>query len=149
MKASFSYEPVHYSVTLNHLSFTGTSPDLRVANLTGRGGTRATISTWRTSRLQTPDSALTVDGVVRNYLRHTRSQSVGYDARHVSLPEFARVVPALKGYDLHPAFTLKTQRALDTLRVSLDWPIRGGRDRGHLTTDVQSPEFAAQGDVSS
>ena len=52
--------------------------------------------------LKTPQSSLTIDGVVRNYLS-SPSLQVTLTAPKMSLPEFGRVLPAVQGYDLHPA----------------------------------------------
>jgi hypothetical protein len=147
LKGAFSYEPVHYSATIDRLSVTAASPDLRVASLTGRIGTRDDDLHLENVRLKTAGSTVAIDGVVGNYLR-TPQLNMTVTTPGLSVPEFAGVVPALKGYDLHPQFTLKTSGPLDRLRVSLDERSEAGAITANVTTDVQAPGFGAQGDVS-
>src|SRR5262249_2216982 len=119
VKGGFAYAPVHYSVTLDSLAFTGTAPDLTVEKLTGRFGTRQDDLNVEKLFLQTPQSSLTIDGVVRNYLS-TPSLQVTASAPKFSLPEFAGVLPVLRGYDLHPVFDVKATGLQESLEMALN-----------------------------
>ncbi len=68
VKAGFEYAPVHYSVTLKQFGFVGKAPDLTIQNLAGRIGTRDDDLTVEKLFLQTAQSSVTFDGVIRNYL---------------------------------------------------------------------------------
>src|SRR5829696_1373351 len=68
VKAGFEYQPVHYSVTLDRFAFSGRAPDLTVQKLTGRLGTRGDDFNVEKLFLQTAQSSIAIDGVLRNYL---------------------------------------------------------------------------------
>jgi translocation and assembly module TamB len=65
LNAGFLYEPVHYSLTLEQFSFAGKDPDLTVGKLTGRLGVRDENLHVESLLLQTADSSVTIDGVIR------------------------------------------------------------------------------------
>ena len=145
--AGFEYEPVHYSVTLNQFSFTGHAPDLAVQNLAGRFGARNDDLHVEKLFLQTPQSALTVDGVIRGYLA-TPSLELTVSAPTFSLPEFAPVVLALRGYDLHPTFDVKTEGRQDALKLALNVQSEAGDAHGVVTADFKSPDLGVGGEVN-
>src|SRR5262249_54049059 len=61
-------EPVHYSLTLDHVSFNGRSPSLSLHNLTGKLAVRDDNLYMENVKLGTGESSVTVDGVVEQYL---------------------------------------------------------------------------------
>jgi len=117
VKAGFAYAPVHYSQTLDRVALNGHAPDLAVQALTGRVGTRDDDLNVEKLFLQTPQSSLTIDGVVRHYLSNPSLQ-VTVSAPKLSLPEFAAVLPSIKGYDLHPTFDVKASGEQNDLRLA-------------------------------
>jgi len=147
VKAGFEYAPVHYSVTLDRFTFNGHAPDLAVQQLTGRFGTRDDDLNVEKLFLQTAQSSMTVDGVVRNYLAKPSLQ-VTVSAPKFSLPEFAGVVPPLRGYELHPTFDVKATGSPSDLQLALNVTSEAGAVHGTLTTDAKAPDLNARGDVS-
>jgi autotransporter translocation and assembly factor TamB len=147
VKAGFEYAPVHYSVTLDRLAFNGHAPDLTVRNLAGRFGTRDDDFNLEKVFLQTPQSSLTVDGVIRNYLS-TPSLQMTASAPNFSLPEFAPVFPILAGYDIHPAFDVKVSGPQDRLLFAMNVSSEAGAVHGVLTTDLKAPGFDARGEAT-
>jgi autotransporter translocation and assembly factor TamB len=145
-KAAFAYAPVHYSLTLNQLSFSGSSPALTVTRFTGGIATRDDDLNVQKIVLQTASSSVTVDGVVHNYTG-TPSRQLTASAHSVSLPEFAGVLPVLQGYNLHPAFDAKAEGPLDRLRLALDAKSEAGAVNGSVTLDLQAPDIGATGTV--
>jgi autotransporter translocation and assembly factor TamB len=146
-KAGFEYEPVHYSLTLDALQFAGKAPDLTVTKLAGRIGTRDDNLNVEKLSLQTAQSSVTIDGVVRNYLQNPSLQ-VTVSAPKVSLPEFGGVLPALRGYDLHPSLDLKATGPQDNLTLAVTARSEAGNVNGTITADAKEPDFAAKGDVN-
>ncbi len=146
-KAAYAYEPVHYSLTLDQLSFTAASPSLSVADLTGRLGVRNDDLNVEKLTLRTADSTATIDGVVHNYLGDPNLQ-VTLSAPRVSLPELSGVLPALRGYALHPAIDLKADGKQSALTLTLNQKSEAGNVSGRLTADVLAPNYAARGDLS-
>src|SRR3954468_16477603 len=147
VKAGFEYAPVHYSVTLDRFAFSGKAPDLTVQNLTGRAGTRDDDLNVEKLFLQTAQSSVTIDGVVRKYLS-TPTLQLTVSSPKLSLPEFAGVVPPLKGYDLHPTFDVKATGAQSNLQLAFNVTSEAGGAHGLLTTDAQAPDLNAKGNVS-
>ena len=147
VKAGFEYAPVHYSLTLDRLSFAGKAPDLTVTQLAGRVGTREDTLNVEKLSLQTTQSSVTIDGVIRDYLNNPSLQ-VTVSAPRLSLPEFAGVLPPVRGYDLHPSLNLKAAGPQDTLEVTLDEKSEAGAVQGTIVTDVKAPDFGARGDAT-
>jgi autotransporter translocation and assembly factor TamB len=147
VKAGFEYAPVHYSVTLDQFSFAGKAPDLTVQKLTGRAGTRDDDLNVEKMLLQTAQSSVTIDGVVRNYLSNPSLQ-LTVSSPKLSLPEFAGVVPPLQGYNLHPTFDVKATGAQSNLQLAFNVTSEAGGAHGTLTTDAKAPDLNAKGNVS-
>ena len=148
VKAGFEYAPVHYSVTLERLSFAGAAPDLAVRNLSGRIGTRDDELHIEKLSLQTAQSSLTVDGLVRNYLS-APSLQVTASSPTLSLPEFGGVLPVVQGYDLHPVFDVKAEGPQDATRLALNVKSEAGGINGTVTADLKAPDLGVAGDVTT
>lgn len=148
VKAGFEYAPVHYSVTLDRLSFHGKAPDLTVQNLAGRIATREDDLHVEKLLLQTAQSSLTIDGVVRNYLA-APSMQITATSPGLSLPELGGVLPVVQGYDLHPAFDVKAEGLQESLNLGLNVKSEAGSVTGILTADLQAPNIAVKGDVDA
>jgi hypothetical protein len=144
VKAGFLYEPVHYSLTLDNLSMRATGPDLTLEKLSGRFGERDDRVNVEKLTLKTAESEVTIDGAVENYLKDPTLQMT-VTSRRLSLPEFARVLPALGGYILHPELTLKAAGRQRDLAIDLKARSEAGAIDGRITADLQAPDFAAKG----
>ena len=66
----------------------------------------------------------------------------------LSLPEFARGIPALGGVTLQPAFELKLDGPLNRLGVDLNVRSTAGQVTGKLLGDLLVPDRSVTGDVS-
>jgi TamB, inner membrane protein subunit of TAM complex len=144
-RASFGYAPVHYSVDIENLSFTSRSPDLTLQQLAGKLSVRDDNLYLQNLVVSTPGSSITVDGVVEQYLR-TRVVKLTTTG-HVSLPEIGRVVPAVSGYALHPAFDIKANGPGGALTLDLDVRSEAGNIQGVMTADLTAPRLGVAGDV--
>src|SRR5260221_1036539 len=147
VKAGFEYAPVHYSLTLQELSFVGKAPDLTVRNLAGRIGTRDDDLHVENLFLQTPQSSVTVDGVLHNYLTDPSLQ-VTVSAPAFSLPELGGVFPFMSGYGLHPAFDVKADGLQSSLKLAVNVRSEAGTASGTVTADLKEPNLGVRGDVS-
>lgn len=145
VKAAFAYAPVHYSVTLDHLSFRGSSPDLSVKQLAGKLAVRDDNLYVDGMVLSTAETSMTIDGVIERYLRTPVVK--GTTTGQLSLPEIGRVVPAAAGYNLHPVVTLKADGPAERLSLDMDVRSEAGSVRGQVTADVHAPDFGVRGDV--
>jgi len=146
LKGTFEYAPVHYSVNVDHLSFRGSSPDVKLQQLTGKLAIRDDNVYVQDVALTTSESSLTLSGVIEQYLATPVVKLT--TSGHVSLPEIGRVVPAASGYNLHPTLNIKADGPAERLGLTVDVKSEAGNIRGTLMTDVQAPNFAARGDVN-
>ena len=145
IKASYQYEPVHYSVVVDRVSMRTASPQFALTELTGKVAVRDDNLYIDKMSLRTTESSMTIDGVIEDYLQTpiVKLTTTG----DVSLPEIGRVVPAAAGYGLHPKFSVKASGPADRLALDLDLRSEAGNVRGKLTTDVKAPGLAARGTV--
>jgi hypothetical protein len=147
VKGSFAYAPVHYSVTIERFAFSGKAPDLTVTQLTGALATREDDLNVNKLFLQTPESAVSIDGVIHDYLA-SPSMQVTVSAPKLSLPEFGGVFPVVKGYNLHPSFDVKADGPQDRLQMAVNVKSEAGTVSGKLTADLRAPDLGVRGDVS-
>ena len=147
IKAGYEYAPVHYSVTLDRVQFSASEPSLVVKQLSGRIGTREDNLHLEKLSLKTADSGVVIDGAINNYLK-SPSLQLTVTSPLMSLPEFSAVVPALRGYDLHPSFDVKANGRQDSLRLDVTAKSEAGNITGTLAADALSPNYAARGDVA-
>lgn len=145
LKAAYEYEPVHYTLTLDHVSFRATSPELSVGKLSGKLAVRDDNFYIDQLRINTAETTLAVDGVIENYLQAPviKITTTG----NISLPEIGRVVPAAAQYDLHPVVDIKANGTADRLGLDLNVRSEAGNIVGQLTADVEGPAMGAEGDV--
>jgi autotransporter translocation and assembly factor TamB len=146
LKAGFEYAPVHYTVTIDRLGFRGTSPDLTMQQLAGALALRDDNLYLQGLSFKTSETSLTLDGVIERYLsdRVLKLTTTGT----LALPEIGRIVPALAGYDLHPAVRVKTDGPASAMKLNVDVKSEAGNVRGQVTTDLVAPTLAVRGDVN-
>jgi autotransporter translocation and assembly factor TamB len=143
IKAGYAYEPVHYSVSMDHLSFRASSPSLAVGELAGKIAVRDDNLYIDDLRIKTANSSIRVDGVVEHYLQtpNVKLTTTG----QVSTSEIGGVVPAAAEYRLQPAFDIKAEGPAERLSLDLNVRSEAGNVRGQVTADVQGPAMGAKG----
>lgn len=146
IKAGYEYEPVRYSLTLDHLSFRGSSPSLVMGELAGKIAVRDDNLYIENLEINTADSVMRVDGVIEQYLDRPLIKVT--TTGNVSLAEIGRVVPEVAEYQLNPAFDIKANGPADGLALELDVRTEAGNVRGQITADVQGPATGAQGTLN-
>src|SRR5215204_1291671 len=147
LKAGYEYAPVHYSLTLEQFQFTATEPQLALQQLSGRIGTREDNLNIEKLAVRTADSSVTIDGTVTSYLK-SPSLQLTVTSPLLSLPELSAVLPALRGYNLHPSLDVKANGRQDQLQLDLDVRSEAGNVAGRLAADTLAPDFAARGDLN-
>jgi translocation and assembly module TamB len=146
LRGSFEYEPVHYSLVIDHASLRTTSPDVVLEELTTKVAVRDDDVFIEAFRLRTAESTLAVDGVVEDYLA---TPVLGVTTTgNVSLAEIGRIVPAAAEYPLTPQFTVSASGPLTQLELDLDVQSEAGDVRGQVTADLQAPQYAVRGTVN-
>jgi autotransporter translocation and assembly factor TamB len=145
VKASYEYEPVRYTLVIDHLSFRGAEPQLQVGQLAGKISVRDDNVYVEQLKLNTAESTLTVDGVVEQYLKKPVVKLT--TSGRLSVPEIGRVVPAATGYQLHPGFEIRANGPADRLALDLNLRSEAGNVQGQLTADVEGPAMGAEGSL--
>src|SRR6185437_3182465 len=146
-RMSFQYEPVHYTLKVSHISLRGEEPVIGINDLSGTLAIKDDTVFIDKLALRTEESSLSADGEIRNYLT-TPVFNVQMSSDKTSLPELARVVPALAGVKLQPAFELKTSGPLNHLGVEMNVRSSAGQAIGELAADLVEPGQSVSGNLS-
>ena len=146
-RLSFKYEPVRYSIEISHVSFRGSDPVLALNTLSGGISVKDDTLFVDKLALRTPESSLSFDGEVQNYLT-TPNFRLSVSSDKLSIPEIARIVPALAGVRLQPSFNIKTDGPLDRLGVEMNVQSSAGVASGKIVADLVSPGQSVRGDLS-
>ncbi|HXE81664.1 MAG TPA: translocation/assembly module TamB domain-containing protein, partial [Vicinamibacterales bacterium] len=112
----FDYEPVRYTADIGHLSFRTSDPEFTLEELSGRLAVADDTVRLENLAIRTTESALRLDAVVREYQDEPVIEAAASSDK-LALDEIARIVPALRGYTLQPAFAMKASGPLDALNV--------------------------------
>jgi autotransporter translocation and assembly factor TamB len=144
---SFEYEPVHYTIELDHLSLSTHDPAFVLQELAGHISVRDDALHVSDLSMRTAESALHVEGIVEQYSTAPVLR-LGATGDRLSLPEFGRLLPALREYELRPAFRVDANGPLEALRLGLDVDAQeAGRIQGQVTADVTAPTYGVRGDL--
>ncbi|HEY3044363.1 MAG TPA: translocation/assembly module TamB domain-containing protein [Vicinamibacterales bacterium] len=146
-KLAFHYAPVRYTIDITQLSFRGSDPDIALNELSGGVSVRNDTVYVDKVALRTAESSLSIDGAVQQYLT-TPVVNMEVSSDKLSLPEMARLVPALAGIRLQPAFEVKLDGPLDHLKVDMNVRSSAGQMTGTVVADVKMPGQSAAGTVS-
>ena len=146
-RLSFKYEPVRYSIEITHVSFRGSEPALALNALSGGIAVKDDTLFVQKLALRTPETSLSFDGAIQNYLtRPVFRLSISSDK--LSVPEIARIVPALSGIGLQPSFNVKTDGPLDRLAVEMHVQSSAGAASGTFVADLEEPGQSVKGNLS-
>src|SRR5207247_3692863 len=146
-KMSFKYEPVRYSIEITHVSFRGTEPSIALNALSGGIAVHDDAVHVERLTLRTAETSLSIDGAVQNYL--TRPfLNLQVNADKLSLPEIARLVPALAGVKLEPQVRVKLDGPLDRLGIDMNVQSTAGALAGRMVADIEAPGQSVRGDLS-
>jgi autotransporter translocation and assembly factor TamB len=146
-KLSFKYEPVRYSIEITHVSFRGTEPSIALNALSGGVSVHDDAVNIDKLALRTSETSLSVDGAVQNYLTKP-NLNLQISSDKLSIPEIARLVPALAGVKLQPAFEIKLNGPLDQLGVDMNVRSSAGEAVGKIVADILEPVQAVRGDLT-
>src|SRR5438132_5055220 len=146
-KFNFKYEPVRYSIEITHVSFRGSDPAIALNALSGGVSVRDDTVFVDKLALRTEETSVAVDGAVQQYLTKPVFK-LQISSDKLSLPEIARVVPALAGVRLQPAFQVKLDGPLDRLGVEMNVQSSAGEAYGKVLADVMTPGQSVAGDIS-
>ena len=143
----FEYDPVNYTVRIGHLSFDSPDRAFRLADLSGTVSTKNDSVFFDRLAIRTAESSLAIDGNVRSYQR-TPTLDLKVSSDKLALAEIARLVPALRGYALQPAFEVTAKGPLSRLRLAFNTRSSAGQVDGDVVTDVTVPERRIDGSIN-
>ena len=93
-------------VTISHVSLRAHEPSLGINDLSGRIVRTPNQLHFQNVALRTEESSLRIAGTVNNIEGSAAAIDIAVSSDKLSLQEFARIVPALRGYEMQPAFEL-------------------------------------------
>ena len=138
---------MRYTIEVTQVSFRGSDPEIAVNALSGGVSVQDDTVYVEQLALRTAETSLSIDGVLEQYLTNpTVNMQISSDK--VSLPEMARLVPALAGIRLQPAFELKLNGPMDRLGVDMNVRSSAGQMNGNVVADLKAPGQSAAGTVS-
>ncbi|HEY2906959.1 MAG TPA: translocation/assembly module TamB domain-containing protein [Vicinamibacterales bacterium] len=146
-KLNFKYEPVRYSIEITHVSFRGSEPEIALNALSGGVAVRDDSIFVDKLALRTAESSVSIDGAVQQYLTKPVFK-LQISSDKLSIPEIARVVPALANVRLQPAFEIKADGPLDKLTVDMHVRSSAGLVDGKILADVMAPGQSVNGDIT-
>jgi translocation and assembly module TamB len=146
-RMAFKYEAVRYSIVLKQVSFRGSDPAIGLNQLSGGVAVRDDTLFVDKLSLRTQESTLAIDGAVRTYLTKP-VLSVQISSDQLSLSEIARLVPALAGVRLQPAFELHLSGPADQLRVGMNVRSSAGQATADVIADLVAPGRSVVGDIA-
>src|SRR3954468_2743972 len=146
-KLAVKYEPQRYSIEITHVSFRGSEPALTLNALSGGVSVKDDTVFVDKLALRTSETSLSIDGAVQNYLT-APVFNLQVSSDKLSIPEIARLVPALAGIRLQPSFNIKANGPLDRLGVEMNVQSSAGTASGKFVADVAAPGQSVQGDLS-
>jgi autotransporter translocation and assembly factor TamB len=146
-KLNFKYEPVRYSIEITHVSFRGSDPEIALNALSGGVAVREDTVFVEKLALRTAESSVSIDGAVQHYLTKPVFK-LQISSDKLSVPEIARVLPALAGVRLQPAFEVKADGPLDKLGVDMHVRSSAGLVDGKVVADLAAPGQSVNGDIT-
>jgi autotransporter translocation and assembly factor TamB len=137
------------TVAIGHVSLRAAEPAIGVNSLSGTITRTENTVTLENISLRTEETSLRVNGTVRNIEGGTREFNLTATSDKFDVEEISRLIPALRGYKMQPAFEVTATGPLD--RLSVDVNVREqnlGGVVGDLTVDAAGPDRRVAGRVS-
>ncbi|HEY8551765.1 MAG TPA: translocation/assembly module TamB domain-containing protein [Vicinamibacterales bacterium] len=146
-KAAFEYEPVDFTLDLDHLSFRADAPALALNSLSGRISARGRDLHLDRLAVRTAESSMQLDAVVRDY-PGTPGVEARFGADRLTLRELGPWVPALARSPLQPTVEAKASGPLGDLRAELTVASDAGNVRAEIRADADDSPLRAAGTLA-
>lgn len=136
-------------VRIAHVSLRAEEPRFGINDLSGRIVRSPNQLHFENVSLRTEESSLRVNGTLHNIEDGSPAVDLTASSEKLALDEIARVVPALRGLTMQPAFEVTAKGPADRMAVDLN-----ARDKtvghiiGDLTVDALEPERRVAGAVT-
>ncbi len=136
------------TIDIAHVSLRAIGPDLGVNALSGVIRRTDTGVVFENVALRTEETWLARDGTLTTPADGPRVLDLTASSDTFAIGEIARVLPALRGYALQPAFEVSARGTLDALAVDVRLRETSlGRARGDLVVDAEGPDRGVSGRV--
>ena len=137
------------TIDIAHLSLRAEAPNLGINALSGVIIRTADAVTFENVSLRTEESSLRVNGVVRTSDGGIPTIDVDASSDKLTTEEIGRVIPALRGFGLQPAFEITARGPLDRLSVHVNTREAAlGNVTAELDVDADGPDRRVAGTVS-
>jgi hypothetical protein len=129
------------AVAINHVSLRGANPQFGINSLSGVIRKSDTQIDFNDVALRTEETSLRVNGTIKNLDSKTPVISITASSDKFAVNEMARIVPALRGYDLQPAFELTATGPADHMALKVNAREKSvGNVIADVTMDALEPE---------
>ena len=136
-------------VRIAHVSLRAHGPRLAINDLSGRILRTPNQLHFENVALRTEESSLRVDGTIHNIEGGPPAVDMRASSDKLTIEEIARVVPALRGYIMQPAFEVTAKGPADRLAVDVNARAQNlGTVSGDLTVDAIEPGRRIAGTVA-
>jgi len=137
------------TIDIAHMSLRAEGPSLGIDALSGVITRTADAVTFENVSLRTEESSIRVDGVIKTLDDGSRTVDVNASSDKFATEEIGRVIPALRGYGLQPAFEVSAHGPLARLSVGVNAREAAlGNVTANLTVDADGPDRRVAGTVS-
>ena len=136
-------------VDVGHVSLRAQEPGFGVNAMSGVIRRTKNEVTFDNVSIRTEESALRVNGAVRNIEGGAPVVDLQASSEKLALNEIAKLVPALRGYELQPAFEITATGPADRMAIDLNArEATVGTIVGDLTVDADGAERRVAGTAS-
>ncbi len=148
LQATFAFElqAPGWSLDFTEASWRGSAPDLTMTRLAGGIATGADGWSFNRLRVETPQSAFTLDGRVQRGAAPT-ALDLTVAADRFAFQEWGGILTGLRNIAIDSGFSVGLKGPLDRLATDLDLRSNGGAIRGTFTLDTSVPGWHGAGRV--
>ena len=141
---AFAYYPVRWRLDFDHVSWSGSAPDLTMNRLAGALGNGPGGWFFDKLSIQTPQSDYTLSGRVLRGAQPT-ALDLEVHAKRFAFQEWSGVLRGLKNIAVEAAFDTTLKGPVSQLGTDIDLRGTGGAVKGHLTLDTTVPGWRGAG----
>jgi hypothetical protein len=129
------------AVDINHVSLRGANPQFGINALSGVIRKSDTEIDFDNVALRTEETSLQVNGTIKNLDAKVPVLNLKASSDKFAVNELARIIPALRGYDLQPAFELTANGPADKMVLNVN-----AREKtiGNIVADVTMDAIGPQ-----
>ena len=136
-------------VNVAHVSLRASDPDIGLNSLSGVVRRTQDEIDLRNVAIRTEESSLRANGTIKHLEGGNPDVNVTVSSDKLSVPEIAKVVPALRGYALQPAFEIDANGPARQLAVKINAREASvGRVQGDVTVDAVDETRRVAGTVA-